>query len=127
MGTKFVQMKTMGWPWLILRQGQIWSLLLLYGEKGKTLDLSETILVYDIKLVDTVDQMSTWSFKNISHSLTFVQGHSDSTFSNFFSLETPMLIEAKFDVEPPSEGGMNVSTIGLCHMTKMATMSIYIW
>ena len=41
--TKFVQMKTLGWPWLILRQGQIWSLMLLYGKKGKTMDLSSVI------------------------------------------------------------------------------------
>ena len=32
-----------------LRQGQIWSLMLLYGEKGKTMDFSETIVVYDLK------------------------------------------------------------------------------
>ena len=35
------------------------------------------------------------------HSLTLVQGHSDSTFSNFFFLETARPIEAKFYVEPP--------------------------
>ena len=107
------------------------SNLVLYAfvwEKGKTMDFSETIVVYDIKLVDAVNQMSTRSFKNIKgqgYSLTFVEGHSDSTFSNFFSLETPMPIEAKFHVEPPWDGGMTVSTIGLCHMTKMATMSIW--
>ena len=33
--TKFVQMMTLGCPWPILRQGQIWSLI--WG-KGKTLD-----------------------------------------------------------------------------------------
>ena len=33
--TKFVQMITLGWPWLILRQSQSWSLMLLYGKKGK--------------------------------------------------------------------------------------------
>ena len=55
------------WPtWVdLLRQGQIWSFLLLYGEKGKTMDFSETIVVCDIKLVDAVNQMSKWSFKNI--------------------------------------------------------------
>ena len=63
--TKFIQMTTMGWPWPILQQDQIWSLLFLHGKKGKTMDFSETIVVYDIKLVDTVNQMSTWSFKNI--------------------------------------------------------------
>ena len=36
-----------------------------------------------------------------------------------------MPIEAKFHVKPPWDRGIKVSTIGLCHMTKMATMSIY--
>ena len=31
--SKFVQMMTLGWPWPILQQGQIWSLMLWYGEK----------------------------------------------------------------------------------------------
>ena len=48
--TKFIQMMTLSWPWPILRQGQIWSLMLLYGEKGKTVEFSETIVVYDLKL-----------------------------------------------------------------------------
>ena len=33
--TKFLQMMTLGWPWPILWQGQIWSLMLLYGKKVK--------------------------------------------------------------------------------------------
>ena len=33
--TKFVQLMTLGWPWPVLRQGQIWSLMLLYGKKVK--------------------------------------------------------------------------------------------
>ena len=37
----------------------------------------------------------------------------------------PGAIEAKFHVEPPWDGAMKVNTIGLCHMTKMDTMSIY--
>ena len=47
------------------------------------------------------------------------------TFSNFFSLETARLTEAKFHVEPPCDGGMKVNTNGLCHMTKMAAIVIY--
>ena len=35
--SKFVQMLTLGWPWPILRQGQIWCLMLLYG-KNKLLE-----------------------------------------------------------------------------------------
>ena len=33
--TKLDQMMTLGWPWPILQQGQIWSLMLLYGTKVK--------------------------------------------------------------------------------------------
>ena len=33
--TKFVEMMTLGWPWHILQQGQIWSLMLLYEKKVK--------------------------------------------------------------------------------------------
>ena len=50
---------------------------------------------------------------------------SDSTFSNFFSLETAKPIEAKFYVESPWDEGMTVGTNGLCHMTKMATIPTY--
>ena len=35
------------------------------------------------------------------------------------------LIEAKFYVKPPWDGGMKMSKNDLCHMTKMATMPIY--
>ena len=59
------------------------------------------------------------------HSLTLVEDHSDSTFSNFFSLEIFMPTEAKFYVEPPWDEGMKVNTNGLCHMPKMAAMPIY--
>ena len=72
--------------------------------------------------------MSTWTYMIIEgqgHSLTLVQGHSDSTFSNIFSLEADKLIEAKFHVEPPRDGRMKMSTNGLCHMTKIAAMPIY--
>ena len=48
--TKFAQMMILGWPWPILRQGHIWSIMLLYGEKGKTVDFSETIVVCDVKV-----------------------------------------------------------------------------
>ena len=65
------------------------------------------------------------NIKGQDHSLTFIQGRSDSTFSNFFSLETARPIEAKFHVEPPWDRVMKWNTNGLCHMTKMATMSIY--
>ena len=60
------------------------------------------------------------------HSLTFVQAHLDSTFSNFFISETARLIEVKFHVEPPWDGGTKVCSNGPDHMTNTATMPIYV-
>ena len=65
------------------------------------------------------------NIKGQDHSLIFVQGLSYSTFSNLFSLEAPRPIEAKFHVDPPWDGEMEVGTNGLCHITKMAAMAIY--
>ena len=48
------------------------------------------------------------TIKDQGYSLTLVQGHSDSILVNFFFLETACLIEAKFPVEPPWDGGMKV-------------------
>ena len=56
--------------------------------------------------------------------MTLVQGHSDSTFSNFFFLETAWPIETKFYVEPPWDWGTKVGSNGLGHMTKLAAMFI---
>ena len=47
------------------------------------------------------------------------------TCSNFFSSGTAWLIEAKFHVEPPWDGGMKIYSNDLGHMTNMATMPIY--
>ena len=65
------------------------------------------------------------NIKGQGHLLTFTEGQSDSTFSNFFSLETARLIEATFYMAPPWDEGMKVNTNGLCQMTKMAVMPIY--
>ena len=59
------------------------------------------------------------------HSVTLVQGHSDSTFANFFFLETAKLIEAKYHVELPWDGGTKLCSTGPDHMTNMAAMPIY--
>ena len=57
--TKFVQMMPLGWPWPIFLQGQICpppsqhthpTPMRLFRKKVKTMDLSETIMVYDIKV-----------------------------------------------------------------------------
>ena len=45
------------------------------------------------------------NIKGQGHSLAFVQGHSDATFSNFLCSETARPIEAKFHMEPPWDVG----------------------
>ena len=63
--------------------------------------------------------------KSQGHSLTFIEDHSVSTLSNFFSLDTARLTKATFHVEPPWDGEMKACSNGLGHMTKMAAMPIY--
>ena len=65
------------------------------------------------------------NIKGQGHSLTFVQGLSDSIFSNFFSSKSTGPIEAKFHIEPPWDIGMKIYTNVLGHMTKMASRPIY--
>ena len=47
---KIVQIISLGWPWPILRQGQIWSHRLLYGKKWKIIYFLETIAALGLKL-----------------------------------------------------------------------------
>ena len=64
------------------------------------------------------------NIKGQGHSLTLVKGHSDSTFTNFFSLETARPIKAKFHVEPSWDLGTKVYTNGPGHLSNVATMPI---
>ena len=67
-------------------------------EKGKTMDFSETIVVYDIKS-GRCNQLNEYNnFHEYQISIVKV---THSIFSNFFSLETTRLIEAKFHMKPP--------------------------
>ena len=71
--------------------------------------------------------MSACAYMNIKdqgHSLTLVECRSDSTSSEFISLETAKPIKTKFHMEPPWEGGTKVSSDGSGHITNMAAMHI---
>ena len=65
------------------------------------------------------------NIKGQGHSLTLVQGHSDSTFSNFLSLEIAGPMKAKFHVETPWDERMKGGSNGPGHMTNIAAMPIY--
>ena len=67
------------------------------SENGKTMYFSETIVVNDIKVVrysQLNEYMDLYEYQR-SRSFSDLR-HSDSTFSNLFSLETAKPIEAKF-------------------------------
>ena len=74
-------------------------------EKGKTMDFSETIVVYDAK-VDRCSQLNEYmNLYEYQRPRSLIDlGPRSLTFSSFFSLETARLIEAKFHVEPPWDG-----------------------
>ena len=50
--TKVVQIMTLGWPWPILRQGQIWSHRLLYRKKWKLFILWKLLQPWVSKLLE---------------------------------------------------------------------------
>ena len=64
------------------------------------------------------------NIKGQGHSLTLVECHSDSTSSDFFSLETARPIKTKFQMERPWDRGTKVSSDGSGDMTNMAAMHI---
>ena len=56
------------------------------------------------------------NIKGQGHSMTLDQGHIDSSFSNFFSLETAWPIEAEIHVETPWDGRTKVCSNGPGHI-----------
>ena len=86
--TKFAQMMILCCPRHILRQGQLWSPMLLYGKKLKQWIFSETSVVYDIKVgicSQLNEYMKLYEYQR-SRSLTvFGPNLSDSIVLNFLS------------------------------------------
>ena len=54
--TKVVQIVTLGWPWPILHQGQIWLHRLLYGRKWK-------LLFFFLELIAALGSKVAWSIQ----------------------------------------------------------------
>ena len=55
----FVQMMTVGWPWPILRQGQIWQNRLSYRKKWKLL-IFRTFAACDLKPIEIMKIYEYW-------------------------------------------------------------------
>ena len=87
-------------------------------EKVKTMDFSETIVVYDIK-VGRCSQLNEYmKLYDYQRSRSFIDlglNLSDSIFLKFFFSITTRLIETKCHVEPPWDGGTKICSNGLGH------------
>ena len=96
--------------------------------KGKTMDYSETIVDYDVKVGRCSKRNDCMNLYGYQRSKSFTDLGPRSlrfTFSYFFSLATAKPIGAKFHVESPWDRGIKVCSNVLGHMTNMAAMFIY--
>ena len=115
---------TLGWHGPILWQGQIWSPMLC---KGKRLNNGFFRNYCSLWCQSWSMQSSKWTFMNIKgqgHSLTVVQGNSNSTFQASFSSKLLGWLKPNFMWSLHGMGNESEYTNGLCHMTKMAAMPI---
>ena len=97
-------------------------------EKVKTMDFSETIVVFDIEVgrcSQLNEYMKLYEYQRSRSLIDLGPNLSDSIFLNFFSSITTWPIRAKFHMEPPWDRKTKDCSNGLGHMTKMAAMPIY--
>ena len=97
-------------------------------QKVKTMDFSETIVVYNMKVgrcSQLIENMKPYEYQNSRLIIDLCPNLSDPIFLNSFSSITNWLFEAKFRVEPPWDWGTKACWNGPGHMTNMATMPIY--
>ena len=81
---KFIQMTTLGWPWPISGEGQIWSLMLLY-EKN-IMEFSETIVVCDIKVGRVIQLNEYMNLYEYQRPRSFIDLHPRSLRFSIFKL-----------------------------------------
>ena len=78
------------------------------GEEGKTMDFSETIVIYDIKVCRCSQLNEYMKFYEYQSSRSFTDhgsNLSDWIYFNFISSVTTRSIEANFHLEPPWDRG----------------------
>ena len=109
----------------MLGQGQILALGLLYGEKVKTVDFVQKLLLVD-QSTKRVNEFKYVSITGQGQSLPKVTKISKQNFVFLFSSETIRSIETKFYIKPLWDGGRKLYLNGPCYMTKVAAMLIYV-
>ena len=91
-------------------------------EKVKTMDFSETSVVFDIKVgrcSQVNEYMKLYEYQRSRSLIDLGLNLSDSIFLNFFSSVTTGLMEAKFRLTPPWDGETKACSNGPGHMKKM--------
>ena len=68
--TKVVQIMTLGWPWPILCQGQMWSHRLLYGKKWKLFFFLETIAALGLKVAWSIQLIELMKLSEYQRSMS---------------------------------------------------------
>ena len=101
--TKFFQIMTLRWPWPILWQGQIWSLMLLYGKKINNGFFRNCC---SLSYQGWEMWLTKWIYINIKgqdHSLILVSQGEKSTWSDWDSNPGPIACrESTLTTELPS-------------------------
>ena len=97
--------------------------------KGKTVDFSETIVVYDIRVGRCCKLNGYMNLYQYQRSRSFIDLGPRSLRFNiakfiFLRNRKADLSHMIFQVEPPWDGRMKVNINGLCHMTEMAAMPL---
>ena len=101
--------------------------MLLYRKKVKQW-IFQKLLLSDIKVgrcSQPTEYMNLYEYQRSRSFIGLGPNLSDSIFLNLFSSVSTRLIEVKFHVKPPWNGGTKVSSNGPGHMTKMTAMLIY--
>ena len=122
--TKFIQMMTLTY---ITARSNLVPYAFVW-EKVKTMDFSETIIVYDIKVgrcSQPNEYMKLYEYQRSRSLIDLNRNLSDSLFLNFFSSIITRPIETKLYMEPLWDGWTKVCSNGPGHITKMVAMPIY--
>ena len=80
--TKIVQIITLGWPWPILRQGQIWLHRLLHGQKWKLWVFLEIIAAIGLKVGSNIKMNEIMKLMYQRSRSLFDLGHRSLRFQN---------------------------------------------
>ena len=115
-------MVTLGWPWPIFCQGQIWSLGFWMEKRWNIIFFQNNVWYERRCFMHTCEYQSPRSFSDLGQRSL---GFSVLTFSTDFSSETPEPVSFKFHIQRPGNGRLKICSNDPGVMAKMVTIPIY--